>query len=109
MERPQAKTALPAAAVVLLAGSALLISASKPSFSPNEKAYYANASVVNFVRPGLTLKILSAEISGDGTIRARFRITDPQGLPLDRLGVDTPGAVSTSFVAGYIPNGQTQY
>src|SRR5262252_8208502 len=94
---------------VLLAGSAALISGSKPTFSPNEKAYYVDASVVNFVRPGLALKILSAEIAADGTIRVRFRITDPQGLPLDRLGVDTPGAVSASFVASYIPNGQTQY
>jgi OmcA/MtrC family decaheme c-type cytochrome len=98
-----------APAVALLAGSALLISASKPSFSPHEKAYYASASVVNFVRPGLLIKILSANIAGDGTIQARFRITDPQGLPLDRLGVETPGAVSTSFLVSAIPNGQTQY
>src|SRR5256885_15700120 len=86
--------------VVLLAASAALICASRPLFSPNQKAYYASASVVNFVRPGLALKILSAEIAAEGTIRARFRITDPQGLPLDRAGVETPGAVTTSFVAG---------
>src|SRR6266566_2142333 len=98
-----------APAVALLAGSALLISASKPSFSPHEKAYYASASVVNFVRPGLLIKILSANIAGDGTMQARFRITDPQGMPLDRLGVETPGAVSTSFLVSAIPNGQTQY
>src|SRR6266567_6932034 len=98
-----------APAVVLLAGSAALISASKPSFSPHEKAYYASASAVNFVRPGLVVKILSATIASDGTIQTRFRITDPQGLPLDRLGVDTPGAVATSFIISYIPNGQTQY
>ena len=77
--------------------------------SPHEKAYYATQEVVNFVRPGLVLKILSADIAADGTIRARFRITDPRGLPLDRLGVNTPGPVSTSFVVSTIPNGQTQY
>src|SRR5713101_2578746 len=98
-----------APAIALLAGSALLISASKPAFSPHEKAYYASASAVNFVRPGLVVKILSANIAADGTIQASFRITDPQGLPLDRLGVDTPGAVSTSFLVSTIPNGQTQY
>ena len=98
-----------APAAALLAGSALLISASKPAFSSHEKAYYASASAVNFVRPGLVTKILSANIAGDGTIQARFRITDPQGLPLDRLGVETPGAVSTSFLVSAIPNGQTQY
>src|SRR6266568_3999949 len=98
-----------APAVALLAGSALLISASKPTFSPHEKAYYADAAAVNFVRPGLVTKILSATIASDGTIQTRFRITDPQGLPLDRLGVDTPGAVATSFIISAIPNGQTQY
>ena len=95
--------------LVLLAGSALLISASKPTFSPHEKAYYASASVINFVRPGLVTKILSADIATDGTVRAKIRITDPQGLPLDRTGVDTPGVVSTSFIVATIPAGQTQY
>ena len=36
-------------------------------------------------------------------------MTDPQGLPLDRLGITTPGAVSVSFVAATIPKGQEQY
>src|SRR6266568_9252286 len=94
-------------ALVLTGGSALLISASKPASSPHEKAYYASA--INFVRPGLVTKILSADIAADGTIRVRFRITDPQGLPLDRAGVDTPGVVATSFVGATIPAGQTQY
>src|SRR5262249_26825983 len=38
-----------------------------------------------------------------------FTLTDPQGLPLDRTGVQTPGAISISFVAAHIPAGQTQY
>src|SRR5580765_984274 len=89
--------------VLVLSGcAALLISASKPTFSPHEKAYYASASAINFVRPGLVTKILSADIAADGTIRARIRITDPQGLGLDRLGIDTPGVVATSFVAASI-------
>src|SRR4029453_9182465 len=96
-------------ALALLGGSALLISASKPAFSPHEKAYYASASAINFVRPGLVTRLLSADITADGTIRARFRITDPQGLPLDRTGVDTPGVVNTSFIAATIPSGQTPY
>jgi len=36
-------------------------------------------------------------------------ITDPTGLPLDKAGVTTPGAVSLSFIAAYIPNGKEQY
>ncbi len=98
-----------ASAVALLVGSALLISATKPALSPHEKAFYAAPEVVNFVRPGLIVKILSAEIAADGTIRARLRITDPRGLALSREGVDTPGVVNTSFVVTSIPTGQTQH
>jgi len=64
---------------------------------------------VAFVRPGLVVKITSAEIAPDGTISTVFSLTDPKGLPLDRLGVSTPGAVSLNFVAAYIPQGNEQY
>ena len=48
-----ARLALPLA---LITATVLLISAPRPAFTPREKAYYANAAVVNFVRPGLALK-----------------------------------------------------
>jgi OmcA/MtrC family decaheme c-type cytochrome len=98
-----------APAVILLGACGLLVSASRPDFSTHEKAAYADPKLVNFVRPGLVTKILSADIAADGTVRARFRLTDPRGLPLDRDGVTTPGAVATSFVIATIPSGQTQY
>ncbi len=94
---------------VVLVLTAGLSSTPKSPFTQSDKAYYADANTVNFVRPGLVTKILSAEIAADGTIRARVRITDPRGLPLDRLGVTTPGVVGLSFVAAHIPAGQTQY
>ena len=53
--------------------------------------------------------IQSAQIASDGTISTVFTITDPKGVPLDREGIVTPGAVSTSFVAAYIPANQSQY
>jgi OmcA/MtrC family decaheme c-type cytochrome len=95
--------------VFLLIGAAILTSAPTSRFSRREKAYFADPQVVNFVRPGLVIKILSANIAQDGTISTHFTIQDPQGLPLDRNGVNTPGSVSTSFVAATIPAGQTQY
>jgi OmcA/MtrC family decaheme c-type cytochrome len=98
-----------ASLIALVAGAAILSSAPRSRFSPHEKAYYAEPRVVNFVRPGLVIKILSASIASDGTITTHFTITDPQGLPLDRDGVNTPGSVSTSFIAATIPAGQTQY
>ena len=74
----------------VLVGSLALISAPHPPFSTRDKAYYADDKLVNFVRPGLVIKITSAEIAADGAIRARFKLTDPRGLPLDRVGVTTP-------------------
>ena len=60
-------------------------------------------------KTGVTVKIQSAAIAKDGTITARATIVDSNGIPLDRLGVATNGPVSMSFIAAYIPNGQTQY
>jgi hypothetical protein len=51
-------------------------------YSPREKAFYAADAVVNFVRPGLTVKINSAQVAADGTISVTYTITDPDGLPL---------------------------
>jgi OmcA/MtrC family decaheme c-type cytochrome len=75
----------------------------------NQKAFYVDPKLVAFVRPGLLIKITSAAVAQDGTISAVFSLTDPQGAPLDRTGVSTPGAVSLNFIAAHIPQGQQQY
>ena len=99
-----------ALALAVIAGSVVLMSASKTTaFTPHDKAYYASEATVNFVRPGLTLKIVSANIAQDGTISVDYKVADPKGLPLDPAGITTPGAVSVSFVGAYIPKGQTQF
>lgn len=97
------------ALTALTGTSLLLISAPKPPFTIHQKAYYASPEAVNFVRPGLVMKIFAADVASDGTIHAHFRLSDPKGLPLDLAGVTTPGAVTVSFVASFIPKGQTQY
>ena len=79
------------------------------SFTPRDKAYYADSSTVNFVRPGLAIKIVSAQIAADGTLSVDYKLTDQDGNGLDRLGVTSPGAVSTSFLVAYIPKGQEQF
>ncbi len=99
-----------ALALVVITGSVVLMSAPKKTvFTPHDKAYYASDATVNFVRPGLTLKVVSANIAQDGTISVDYKVTDPNGLPLDPAGITTPGAVSVSFVCAYIPKGQTQF
>ena len=47
----------------LVTGSVLLMSApKKTAFTPHDKAFYASEATVNFVRPGLVFKIISANI-----------------------------------------------
>jgi OmcA/MtrC family decaheme c-type cytochrome len=87
----------------------ILAGAGKTPRVSNQKATYADPRLVAFVRPGLVVKITGAQIAADGTITVAFALTDPQGLPLDRTGITTPGAVSLNFIAATIPKGQQQY
>ena len=99
---------LPVLATVV--GAVALISAPKPKdFAKHDKAYYANPSLVGFVRPGLNFQIVSAKIAGDGTVTVDFTVTDPKGVALDLAGIQTPGPITPSFVLAYIPKGQSQY
>ena len=96
-------------ALVAVAGTLALTGAQKSLYSPHDKAYYAPQALVDFVRPGLSVTINSASISSGGAITVTYTLTDPAGLPLDAAGVTTPGAVSMTYVAAYIPKGQEQY
>ena len=99
-----------AVALAVAAGSLVLISAPKKTqFTVHDKAYFADANTVNFVRPGLVFKIVSANIAADGTISVDYKATDPDGLGLDINGITTPGAISPRYVIAYIPKGQTQF
>src|SRR5258706_743859 len=84
----------------LLAVIALcLTGADRKPYGPHEKAFYAEATTVDFVRPGLTITVNSAQIASDGTITVVYTLTDPAGLPLDASGVTTPGPVTVNYVA----------
>lgn len=96
-------------AAVLSGLTVILLGAANVPFTRNQRAFYADANLVAFVRPGLVIKITSAQLAQDGTISVVFSLTDPKGAPLDRSGVLTPGPISLNFVAAYIPKGQEQY
>jgi OmcA/MtrC family decaheme c-type cytochrome len=98
-----------ACALAIIAGAATLMSTSRLPYTARDKAYYADAATVAFVRPGLVFSISSVNIASDGTVTARLKITDPRGLPLDREGITTPGSVSSSFVIARIPKGGRFY
>jgi OmcA/MtrC family decaheme c-type cytochrome len=96
-------------AVAVAGGDPVRRLAREQVYTTHDRAYFLDDPTVQFVRPGLTITVQSASVASDGTITATFTVTDPQGLPLDRSGITTPGAISTSFVAAYIPKGQEQY
>ena len=101
------------AKIILLAGAlspVLSLPGEKTNpFLPTEKAFYASEAQLSFIRPGLSIRILSASIANDGTMRMRFRLTDKFGGPVDRLGIETAGPVSLNMVAAVLPAGRTEY
>jgi OmcA/MtrC family decaheme c-type cytochrome len=97
------------AAFVALIAFCLTGQTEKHEYSPREKAFYADPALVDFVRPGLVIVIQSAKITSAGAISVTYTLTDPLGLPLDAAGVNTPGVVSLTYIASYIPKGQAQY
>ena len=78
-------------------------------YSKHQRGFYLDESKLSFVRPGLKFTILSATIDTNYKIIVTFKVTDDVGAPLDRLGVYTPGVVSTSFVGARIPKDESQY
>uniref|UniRef100_Q01WI6 Outer membrane cytochrome MtrC/MtrF-like domain-containing protein n=1 Tax=Solibacter usitatus (strain Ellin6076) TaxID=234267 RepID=Q01WI6_SOLUE len=98
-----------ALALTFVGAASLFCSSERPGFTPHDKAYHAAESLVNFVRPGLVIKISRGSLAADGAMQVQFSVTDPKGLPLDLNGVTTPGTIATSYVAAYIPAGQIEY
>src|SRR5262252_4412541 len=108
MRKHLASVLLALASVVLInTASAVDHPAKKPvDFSARAPR---NGETTSLGKTGVVVKIQSAAIAKDGTITVRATIVDADGFPLDRLGVASKGPVSLSFIAGYIPAGQTQY
>jgi len=93
--------------VVLVGLSAATIN--QLQFSKLDKRHYLTDEQIAFIRPGLVLTVQDLSVSADRSVSVTYKITDPKGLPLDRDGVFTPGAVNTAFTLAYIPNDQDQY
>jgi hypothetical protein len=78
-------------------------------YTAADKEFYLDETQVAFIRPGLELQILDVVIPSDLKPEVTFMLSDPAGLPLDRSGIFTPGPVATSFILGYIPEGEEAY
>src|SRR4030095_17237892 len=87
----------------------LKASVERPLYSRHQRAFYLDVDQVAVVRPGLKFEIQSVVLGADLKLQVTFKMTDDNGLPLDRDGIYTPGSVRTSFVAARIPANQSQY
>ena len=94
---------------IILAVAITMTGAKKATYGPHDKAAYTSRVIIEFLRPGLVVTINSATMAGDGTISAVYTLADPAGLQLDVNGVYTPGPITVSYIAGYIPNNAEQY
>ena len=103
--RPIYRAAIIGAALALSLSSAT----KRRNYGPHDKAFFADDTTIEFIRPGLTITVNSAKIASDGTITAAYTVADPAGLPLDTAGITTPGTISLSFVAATIPATTEQY
>jgi len=96
--------------LVVVAASVLMASGqNKTTFGAHELAAYATQAMIQYVNPGLVFSVVSAKIASDGTISVDYKVTDPKGLALDTAGIQTPGNITNSLLAAYIPKGQAQY
>ena len=95
-------------AALFLAALALAGAGSVP-YNLHDKAAYVSQAIIDFLRPGLKIRIESAAVANDGTISVTFNLTDPAGLPLDVPGVFTPGPITLDYVAAWLPPDQDQY
>ena len=93
----------------LAMAAALAGAGERPLYRSNAKEAFADPKTISFVRPGLTVRVASADIASDGSISVNFNVADPRGLPLDRDGITTPGAIALSFIAAFLPQSQQQY
>ncbi|HWP85936.1 MAG TPA: OmcA/MtrC family decaheme c-type cytochrome [Terriglobia bacterium] len=80
----------------------------EPKYNASQKEFYLNQADLAFVQPGLHIDIQGVEVSGT-TVIVTFRITDNNNQGLDRLGIETPAAVTTNWVLARINPGDTQY
>ena len=99
-----------------IAAGALTIAASRPPvrvfnpraeidardhYGPERVEHYLSKEDFIYLRPGYNLTVNSVTIGADNKPVVDLTFTDDLGQPLDRLGVQTPGALSVSFVLSW--------
>ena len=93
-------------AAAALAVAALVEENEGRSIKALQKESYISEAEASYIRPGLNITIVDITIPADRKPVVTVKYTDNLGQPLDRLGVLTPGAISSSFILAYLPASQ---
>lgn len=70
-------------------------------YSRESKEHYLTAEQADFTRPGYHIKINSVTIGADRKPVVDVNISDDLGAPVDRVGIQTPGVCTASFVLAW--------
>ncbi|HTK75192.1 MAG TPA: hypothetical protein VL371_08030, partial [Gemmataceae bacterium] len=70
-------------------------------YTATSKEFYLTEDQFDFARPGYHIKVNSVTIGSDRKPVVDVSLTDDLGAPIDRLGVQTPGTASTSFLLSW--------
>jgi OmcA/MtrC family decaheme c-type cytochrome len=73
----------------------------KMHYVSSQVEFYAKASDIAFIRPGLKIIVNSITIGTDRKPVIDINLIDSLDQPLDRLGKTTPGPISVSFVLAW--------
>jgi len=97
------------ALLALTAAAVAMVNQKIPFYSKFDKKLYLDNQKRALIRPGLNAEIEGVEVGGDRSVAVTIRISDDFGQPLDVNGVLTPGAISRSWLLGYIPRDGAHY
>ncbi len=70
-------------------------------YTATSKEYYLTQDQFDFARPGYHIMVNSVTIGADRKPVVDVTLTDDLGAPVDRRGIQTPGACSASFVLSW--------
>jgi OmcA/MtrC family decaheme c-type cytochrome len=70
-------------------------------YTTAQAEHYLTAEQLAYIRPGFNVTIKSVTIGADRKPVVQVAFTDDGGQPLDRLGVQTPGTLSVSFILAW--------
>jgi OmcA/MtrC family decaheme c-type cytochrome len=78
-------------------------------YTPHQAEFWLSTDEFDYVRPGLVITVNSITFDAGLHAVVDLTYTDSLGVPLDRAGVLTPGAISMSFLLSWWDPGTRNY